>query len=69
MIKSALEIARANYIPKKPAVLEKSVVPQEGAATTAVADEEEIQKLFPKTYGRPSIRVVESKDSNASNTP
>lgn len=69
MIKSALEIARANYIPKKPAVLEKSVVPQEGAATTAVADEEEIQKLFPKTYGRPIIKFVESKDSNASNTP
>ena len=69
MIKSALEIARASYIPKKPAVLENNVAPQEGAATTAVADEEEIQKLFPKTYGRPIIKFVESEESNASDTP
>ena len=60
MIKSALEIARASYIPKKPAVLEKNVTPQEGEATTAVADSEEIKKIFPKTYGRPIIKFVES---------
>ena len=60
MIKSALEIARASYIPKKPAVLEKNVTIEEGSPTTAVADLEEIQKLFPKTYGRPIIKFVES---------
>ncbi|MFA5657388.1 MAG: diphosphate--fructose-6-phosphate 1-phosphotransferase [Dysgonamonadaceae bacterium] len=65
MIKSALQIARASYIPKKPAVLEKNVTPQEGEATTAVADKEEIQKLFPKTYGRPIIKFVESDQSES----
>ncbi|MDD2551707.1 MAG: diphosphate--fructose-6-phosphate 1-phosphotransferase [Dysgonamonadaceae bacterium] len=65
MIKSALQIARASYIPKKPAVLEKNVIPQEGEATTAVADQEEIQKLFPKTYGRPIIKFVESDQSES----
>ncbi len=60
MIKSALEIARASYIPKKPAVLENNVIPQEGEATTSVADSEEIKKIFPKTYGRPIIKFVES---------
>ena len=65
MIKSALQIARASYIPKKPAVLEKNVTLQEGEATTAVADKEEIQKLFPKTYGRPIIKFVESDQSES----
>ena len=60
MIKSALEIARANYTPKMPAVLKKNVSPQEGEATTSVADSEEIKKIFPKTYGRPIIKFVES---------
>lgn len=69
MITSALQIARASYVPKKPAVLEKSVSIQEGESTTSVADQEEIQKLFPKTYGRPIIKFVESKDSNESDTP
>ena len=60
MIKSALEIARASYTPKKPAVLDKNVTPQEGEATTSVADSEEIKKIFPNTYGRPIIKFVES---------
>lgn len=60
MTKSALQIARANYIPKKPVVLEKNVSPQEGEATTSIADQEEIKKLFPKTFGRPIIKFVES---------
>ena len=69
MIKSALENARASYIPKMPAVLKNNVVPQEGAATTAVADTEEIQKLFPNTYGRPIIKFVESNDTKESHAP
>ncbi|MDD4729046.1 MAG: diphosphate--fructose-6-phosphate 1-phosphotransferase [Dysgonamonadaceae bacterium] len=60
MIKSALQIARASYVPKKPAVLEKNVTLQEGESTTAVADHEELEKLFPKTYGRPILKFVES---------
>ena len=68
MITSALEIARANYIPKKPAVLEKNVSPQEGEATTSVANQEEIKKLFPKTFGRPIVKFVESETSE-SNPP
>ena len=60
MIKSALEIARASYTPKKPAVLDKNVTPQEGEATTSVADSEEIKRIFPNTYGRPIIKFVES---------
>ena len=69
MIKSALEIVRDSYIPKMPAVLKKNVVAQEGEATTAVADEEEIQKLFPKTYGRPIIKFVESDEKIESEGP
>ena len=60
MIKSALQIARASYTPKMPAVLDKNVVFQEGESTSAVADAEEIKKLFPNTYGRPIIKFVES---------
>ena len=63
MIKSALQIARASYVPKKPAVLNKNVTIQEGESTTAVADKEEIEKLFPNTYGRPIIKFVPSDES------
>jgi len=69
MIRSALEIARASYIPKKPAVLEKNVVAQEGAATTSVANQEEIQKLFPNTYGRPIIKFVKSDNAPEAHAP
>ena len=63
MIKSALTIARASYVPKRPSVLEKNVKIEEGAPTTAVADEEELEKLFPKTFGRPVIKFVASDKS------
>ncbi|HZJ79209.1 MAG TPA: diphosphate--fructose-6-phosphate 1-phosphotransferase [Dysgonamonadaceae bacterium] len=62
MKKSALQIARSSYVPKKPAVLEKSVTIQEGESTTAVSDFEELEKLFPKTYGRPILKFVESDE-------
>ena len=60
MIKSALQMARASYTPKMPAVLDKNVALEEGESTTAVADAEDIKKLFPNTYGRPIIKFVES---------
>ena len=63
MIKSALQIARASYVPKRPAVLDKNVTIEEGASTTSVADQEEIEKLFPNTYGRPILKFVASGES------
>ena len=56
MTKSALQIARAAYQPKLPKALKGNVKVQEGAATQSVADQEEIQKLFPNTYGMPLIK-------------
>jgi pyrophosphate--fructose-6-phosphate 1-phosphotransferase len=52
MTKSPLQIARASYQPKLPAALRGNVVLKEGAATESIADQAEIKKLFPNTYGR-----------------
>ena len=59
MSKSALQIARASYVPKTPQVLNGNVQPREGAATESVRDQEEIKKLFPNTYGMPIIAFEE----------
>ena len=56
MKKSALQIARAAYQPKLPVALTGSVTVVEGEPTQSVADQEEIKKLFPNTYGLPEIR-------------
>ena len=56
MTKSALQIARAAYQPKLPQALKSHVKAVEGAATQSVADQEEIKKLFPNTYGMPVIK-------------
>ena len=56
MTKSALQIARAAYQPKLPKALRGHVKVQEGAATQSVADQEEIKRLFPNTYGMPLIK-------------
>ncbi|MBO7269630.1 MAG: diphosphate--fructose-6-phosphate 1-phosphotransferase, partial [Bacteroidales bacterium] len=55
MNKSALQIARAAYQPKMPTALLGAVKVNEGAATQSVADQEDIQALFPNTYGQPYI--------------
>lgn len=55
MSKSALQIARAGYVPKMPHVLRGNVEPREGEKTSSVSDREEIRKLFPNTYGMPVI--------------
>ena len=55
MKKSALQKARAAYQPKLPIVLTGAVKAVEGKATNSVADQEDIQKLFPNTYGLPEI--------------
>lgn len=61
MSKSALQIARASYVPKMPQVLNGNVQPREGAATASVSDREEIKKRFPNTYGMPIITFEESR--------
>ncbi len=55
MTKSALQIARAAYVPKMPVALRGSVRAVEGAATEAAGDKEEIKRLFPHTYGMPVV--------------
>ncbi len=55
MKKSALQIARASYQPKLPISLTGPVIAVEGAPTQSVADQEEIKKLFPNTYGLPEL--------------
>ncbi len=56
MKKSALQTARAAYQPKLPVTLTGSVIAIEGQPTQSVADQEEIKKLFPNTYGLPELR-------------
>lgn len=58
MKKSALQIARAAYQPKLPAVLKGNVAIKDGKNTESVADHDEIRKLFPNTYGKPIITFV-----------
>ena len=62
MTKSALQVARAAYKPKMPKALYGSVRVEEGAATQSVADQDEVKKLFPNTYGMPILKFVESAE-------
>lgn len=68
MKKSALQKARAAYQPKLPIVLTGAVKAVEGNPTESVADQNEIKKLFPNTYGLPELKF--EKDPNpAHGTP
>ena len=62
MKKSALQKARAAYQPKLPIVLTGAVKAVEGNPTESVADQEEIKKLFPNTYGLPELKF--EKEAN-----
>jgi len=55
MLKSPFQIARGKYIPKMPESLMGSVKIVENSKTQSVADREEIEKMFPQTYGMPVI--------------
>ena len=57
MTKSALQIERSSYKPNVPAALKGEVKAVEGEYTQSVADQEEIKKLFPNTYGMPVITL------------
>ena len=69
MTKSALQIARASYVPKMPEALKGHVQIEQGAATESVRDQEEIQKLFPLTYGMPIVKFVPSSEDSSSDSP
>lgn len=56
MKKSALQRVRAEYQPKLPEALQGPVKIHVGEATNSVADQEEIKKLFPHTYGMPIVQ-------------
>ncbi|MDO4319197.1 MAG: diphosphate--fructose-6-phosphate 1-phosphotransferase [Bacteroidales bacterium] len=56
MKKSPLQKARAAYQPKLPIVLTGAVKAVEGNPTRSVADQAEIQRLFPNTYGLPELK-------------
>ena len=65
MTKSALQIARAAYQPKVPAALKGAVNAVEGAYTQSVADQDEVKKLFPNTYGMPVVTFEKSNSAKA----
>ena len=60
-MKSALQIARAAYQPKLPKALRGALKAVEGAPTQSVADQEEVRRLFPNTYGMPYLRFETSE--------
>jgi pyrophosphate--fructose-6-phosphate 1-phosphotransferase len=61
MIKSALQIERAKYAPKMPKALQGNVKIVAGERTESVADQDEIKKLFPNTYGMPILTLEKSE--------
>ncbi|MCR5573265.1 MAG: diphosphate--fructose-6-phosphate 1-phosphotransferase [Bacteroidaceae bacterium] len=63
MTKSALQIARAAYQPKLPKALRGNVKTVSGEPTQSVADQEEIKKLFPNTYGMPLIKFENAAEA------
>ncbi|WP_234445860.1 diphosphate--fructose-6-phosphate 1-phosphotransferase [Carboxylicivirga marina] len=69
MIKSPLQIARESYVPKVPSSLQGGVKIVEGKATESVADQADINKIFPNTYGMPvlSFEPGEAKANEAKN--
>ena len=66
MQKSPLQIARQSYQPKMPVALRGAVRLVEGEKTQSVADQTEIQSLFPNTYGLPVITMESAEGTNSS---
>ncbi|MDR0763830.1 MAG: diphosphate--fructose-6-phosphate 1-phosphotransferase [Bacteroidales bacterium] len=63
--KSALQIARAAYKPKMPAVLTGKIKIEEGAATESVANQDEVKALFPYTYGMSLLKFAPDNSCTA----
>jgi pyrophosphate--fructose-6-phosphate 1-phosphotransferase len=59
MTKSALQTERAKYSPKMPKALQGNVKIVYGKNTESVADQEEIKRIFPNTYGMPLVTFEE----------
>ena len=56
----SFEAARASYVPRIPSILDRAdgrPVFNAGAATTALADADEIRSHFSQTYGRPILHL------------
>lgn len=63
---SPLQQERAKYQPKLPKSLKGAVKLVEGGKTKSVADQEEIKKLFPNTYGMPILSFEQGEGSSVS---
>ena len=63
MTKSALQIERAKYAPKMPKALQGNVKIVSGENTESVADQEDIKRIFPNTYGMPLVSFEASEVS------
>lgn len=66
---SALQNARASYVPKMPEVLLGNFCIEQGAATESINNREEIKKLFPNTYGMPIVKFVKSDEKTFEDKP
>ncbi len=62
MKKSPLQRVRAEYQPKLPKALQGAVRLEVGEPTQSVADQEEIKKLFPNTYGLPIVEFKQNEN-------
>ena len=62
-------LIRQSYQPKMPVALQGAVRLVEGEKTQSVADQEEIQKLFPNTYGLPIITMEPTTGKNHCDEP
>ena len=69
MKKSALQRVRSEYQPKLPKALQGPVKARIGEATESVADQEEIKKLFPHTYGMPIVEFSASDEPAKAEQP
>ena len=66
---SPLQEERLNYQPKLPECLSKGIIKlelEEGKATESVRDQEEIKKLFEKTYGKPIVTFKSTANEKTS---
>ncbi len=61
---SALQKERTKYQPKLPESVKGAVKLSEGARTESVADQEDIKKIFPHTYGMPVVTFEKGPKKN-----
>ncbi len=57
MTKSALQIERAKYSPELPNALRGNVKIVQGKKTESIGDQDDIKRLFPNTYGMPTVTL------------